>query len=81
MEAHAAHGTHDLLMVGISVLIAIIASYVSLDLAAQARRGQPRSRYAWPAAALVMGSGIWTMHFVGMLGFRVPSGRRASGSA
>jgi PAS domain S-box-containing protein len=74
MTHPAPHGSHDLFLVGLSILVAVIASYVALDFAAQARDPAQRSRRAWTAAALAMGGGIWSMHFVGMLGFRAPNG-------
>ena len=56
MPHHASHGSHDLFLVALSVLVAIIASYVALDFAAQARAPSRRSRHAWTAAALAMGA-------------------------
>lgn len=53
----------------VSVALAIFASYVALGLAtrvAAARMGSAAA--AWTmGGALALGSGIWTMHFVGML--------------
>lgn len=67
-------GTHDGMLVVLAVLIAIAASYTALDIAA--RIGQASTRpgaYAWLAtAAICMGGGIWSMHFVAMLAYAVP---------
>jgi diguanylate cyclase (GGDEF)-like protein len=56
-----------------SLLVATFASYVALDLS---RRVRTRDRGAalawWIGGSLVMGTGIWSMHFVGMLAFRLP---------
>ncbi|WP_119157139.1 putative bifunctional diguanylate cyclase/phosphodiesterase [Caldimonas tepidiphila] len=64
---------YDLPVVALSVLIASFASYVSLDLAGRVRNRDPLSALMWTAiGALVMGSGIWSMHFVGMLALSLP---------
>lgn len=66
-------GTHDGILVLLSILIAVVASYTALDLAARMRAGAGIARGAWlGAAALAMGGGIWSMHFVAMLAFRLP---------
>ncbi|HCA26946.1 MAG TPA: hypothetical protein DEP05_04785 [Betaproteobacteria bacterium] len=60
--------TYDPLLVTISVVIAILGSYTGLRLA---RRLVPKSGLARKAllsgAAVTIGCGIWSMHFVGML--------------
>ncbi|HEX4509897.1 MAG TPA: diguanylate cyclase, partial [Burkholderiaceae bacterium] len=60
-------------VVGLSLLVAVFASYVALDLARRVA-GQERSlRAVWIACGgVVMGSGVWAMHFVGMLAFHLP---------
>ncbi|ACL57551.1 MHYT domain-containing protein [Methylobacterium nodulans] len=66
-------GTHDTTLVALSVLIAVIASYTALDLATRIRASSGWAAYAWLAtAALAMGGGIWSMHFVAMLAFSLP---------
>jgi diguanylate cyclase (GGDEF)-like protein len=60
-------------MVALSVLIASFASYVALDLAQRVRTPDRAVASGWWAGgSLVMGSGIWAMHFVGMLAFSLP---------
>jgi NO-binding membrane sensor protein with MHYT domain/serine phosphatase RsbU (regulator of sigma subunit) len=66
-------GSYDHRLVVLSVLIAILASYTALDLAGRvtASRGWPRR--AWLiSGATSMGAGIWSMHYIGMLAFRLP---------
>ncbi|WP_200843577.1 bifunctional diguanylate cyclase/phosphodiesterase [Pantoea sp. 18069] len=64
---------HNLLVVAASFLIAMLASYVTLDLARRVRSAQRRVGLAWWAAgSLVMGTGIWSMHFLGMQAFTLP---------
>ncbi|MBE7199154.1 MAG: sensor histidine kinase, partial [Parafilimonas terrae] len=65
-------GTHDSALVALSILIAAAASYTALDLAARMRATTGWSSRAWLAAALAMGGGIWSMHFVAMLAFSLP---------
>lgn len=63
-------GTYDWLLVAMSVLIAMVASFTALDLAARVRASTGSARLAWlSTAALAMGGGIWAMHFVAMLAF------------
>jgi PAS domain S-box-containing protein len=66
-------GQHDGSLVVVSVLVAILASFAAHDLATRIRSSSGRLRYAWlAAAAFAMGGGIWSMHFVAMLAFRLP---------
>jgi NO-binding membrane sensor protein with MHYT domain/two-component sensor histidine kinase len=61
------------LFVLLSVFVAIFASYVALDLAMSVTEAKGRRRAIWVACgALAMGTGIWSMHFVGMLALHVP---------
>ena len=63
---------YDPTMVVASVLIGSFASYVALDLA---KRALTRGRVAvvwWACGSIAMGTGIWSMHFVGMLAFSLP---------
>ena len=56
-----------------SFFIASFASYVALDLAKRVRtpdRGVARTW--WACGSVAMGTGIWCMHFVGMLAFTLP---------
>ncbi|HEY8708545.1 MAG TPA: MHYT domain-containing protein, partial [Burkholderiaceae bacterium] len=65
--------SYDPWVVVASVLIASFASYVALDLAKRVRthdRGVALSW--WVGGSIVMGTGIWCMHFVGMLAFSLP---------
>jgi NO-binding membrane sensor protein with MHYT domain len=66
-------GSYDLGLVALSVLIAILASGAALDLANRVTAARGRARALWLAGgAFAMGSGIWSMHYVGMLAFRLP---------
>jgi PAS domain S-box-containing protein len=68
------HGTYATPLVVASVIVASLASYVALVLASRVIAAGGRLRQAWlVAGALAMGAGIWAMHFVGMLAFRLGS--------
>ncbi|MBA1276068.1 MHYT domain-containing protein [Stutzerimonas azotifigens] len=67
------HTTYNIALVCLSILIAITASFTALDLASRARASVGWIQHAWLGiAALCMGGGIWSMHFVGMLAFGMP---------
>ncbi|MGH9467182.1 MAG: hybrid sensor histidine kinase/response regulator [Terriglobales bacterium] len=66
-------GTYNYWLVALSVLIAILAAYAALDLAARVSAAQGRTRYVWLlGGATAMGIGIWSMHYIGMLAFSLP---------
>ena len=66
-------GTYDDRLVAASLVIAIVASYTALDMIGRIRSTHGVQRYGWLAAgAIAMGSGIWSMHFIGMLAFELP---------
>jgi PAS domain S-box-containing protein len=66
-------GTHDPYLVALSILIASFASYTALDLGGRVGAAHGLARRVWlVAAAVAMGGGIWSMHFVGILAFVMP---------
>src|ERR1700676_1804367 len=66
-------GSYDYSEVANSVLIAMVASYAALDLAARVTAAKGGIRLAWlSGGAIAMGLGIWAMHFKGMLAFHLP---------
>jgi two-component system sensor histidine kinase/response regulator len=65
-------GTYNYGLVALSVFIAIISSYAALDLAGRVTSARGRLRYFWlTGGAVAMGIGIWSMHYIGMLAFRM----------
>ena len=59
-------------LVALSIGLAVFASYTALDLGARVRGPVAGPRWPWVAgAAVAMGGGIWSMHFVGMLAFEM----------
>jgi NO-binding membrane sensor protein with MHYT domain/two-component sensor histidine kinase len=67
-------GTYNYWLVLLSLVVAISASYVALDLTSRvaASQGNRSERFWLIGGAVAMGCGIWSMHFVGMLSFRTP---------
>jgi PAS domain S-box-containing protein len=62
--------SHHLIFVVLSVLIAIFGAWTALDLFRRVRSHIGQAQRVWLAAtAVVMGTSIWAMHFVAMLGF------------
>src|SRR5712672_147488 len=70
----AVTGTYDPYLVALSILVAAFASYTALDLGGRVAAAQGLARRVWlAAAAITMGGGIWSMHFVAMLAFIMPT--------
>jgi PAS domain S-box-containing protein len=66
-------GTHDPYLVALSILVASFASYTALDLGGRVGAARGYARRVWlVAAAVTMGGGIWSMHFIAMLAFVMP---------
>ncbi|WP_343592954.1 EAL domain-containing protein [Paracidovorax wautersii] len=64
---------YDLWVVAASFAIAVLSSYVTLDLARRVHRSRRDvGSIWWMAGSTVMGTGIWSMHFVGMQAFELP---------
>jgi diguanylate cyclase (GGDEF)-like protein len=65
--------TYNAWLVLISMLVAMLASYTALDMAGRITATNGRSARWWLAGGSVaMGSGIWSMHFIGMLAYHLP---------
>jgi len=66
--------TWNIPLVFLSVLIAIIGSFATLDHAQRMRATSGRPARHWAiAGSLVLGMTIWGMHFIGMLAFHLPT--------
>src|SRR6266702_363582 len=71
--------SYSIQLVILSYIVAVLASHVTLSLAERLRpidgtRAAYRPLY-WPwivGGAFSMGTGIWSMHFIGMLAFHLP---------
>jgi PAS domain S-box-containing protein len=66
-------GSYNYSLVALSVFIAVFASYAALDLASRVTAAGGWSRALWVlGGACAMGTGIWSMHYIGMLAFILP---------
>ena len=66
-------GSYNYPLVALSVLIAMFASYAALDLAGRVTAAGGWTRAVWLlGGAGAMGTGIWSMHYIGMLAFILP---------
>ena len=72
MMHRALHATHDPGLVALSFVVACLASYAALQLSGRVVIARDRARLWWlGGSALTMGVGIWSMHFIAMLAFRI----------
>jgi NO-binding membrane sensor protein with MHYT domain/signal transduction histidine kinase len=66
-------GSYNYALVTLSVFIAIFASYAALDLSGRVAAASGWTRAVWLlGGAGAMGTGIWSMHYIGMLAFILP---------
>ncbi|MDD2103619.1 putative bifunctional diguanylate cyclase/phosphodiesterase [Pseudomonas putida] len=66
-------GSYSPTLVIISLCVAILASYTALDLTGRIATAKGRAVHWWTAGgAFAMGVGVWSMHFIGMLAFKLP---------
>ena len=67
------HASWDPILVGISFLVAFIASFVALDSAAKIAASNKKAALFWRiTGGATLGIGIWSMHFIGMLAMKMP---------
>lgn len=72
-EMHPILSSYNFPLVVLSVVIAMSASHTALDVAGRVTVAKGRAQVIWLCCgAAAMGIGIWAMHFVGMLAFRLP---------
>jgi diguanylate cyclase (GGDEF)-like protein len=66
-------GTYSFELVGLSILVAVCASYVAFALASHISESRGWAAVYWlTGGAVAMGTGIWSMHFIGMLAYHLP---------
>jgi PAS domain S-box-containing protein len=66
-------GSYNYALVALSVFIAMFAAYAGLDLAGRVTAAGGWTRAVWLlGGAGAMGTGIWSMHYIGMLAFILP---------
>ncbi|MGY4493845.1 putative bifunctional diguanylate cyclase/phosphodiesterase [Pseudomonas sp. TE3610] len=65
--------SYNNLYVLFSLIVAILASYTALNMTGRVARAKGRAAALWLAGgSFAMGTGIWSMHFIGMLAFQLP---------
>ncbi len=65
-------GSYNYGLVALSWVVAVLAAYTAIELTRVVAQRKGRAAIAWLiAGSLALGVGIWTMHFVGMLAFRI----------
>ena len=67
------YSAYDPWLVSLSIGVAILVSFTSLRLASRVAESHGSAGRAWLVlGAVSMGTGIWAMHFIGMLAFSLP---------
>lgn len=75
VQDHGLHGTHHAGLVLLSLFVSIFSATMALQIADLARKAE-RQLYRHVAigtGAIALGGGIWSMHFIGMLSFQLPT--------
>lgn len=66
--------SYDTRMVIVSILIAIVAATSSFEMVGRLARNDGEQRRFWLfIGSVILGGGVWAMHFIGMLAFRLDS--------
>mgnify|MGYP000521868596 CR=1 FL=1 len=67
------YGSHNYWMVAVSIFIAILASFMGLQVALQdnCEGSLKRKKVMLALGSIALGGGIWSMHFIGMLAFNL----------
>ncbi|AKS40435.1 MHYT domain-containing protein [Wenzhouxiangella marina] len=65
-------GSYALPVVALSYIVAVIAAYTALEMAGKVLRPQNRPTPWILAGSVAFGTGIWSMHFIGMEAFDLP---------
>ena len=66
-------GRYNISLVIVSLLMAMLASYTALDMAARVAAAKGRAAFWWLAGgSIAMGVGIWSMRYLGMRAFLLP---------
>jgi PAS domain S-box-containing protein len=67
-------GNYDERLVALSILIAMMGSYCTIELAERVCAARGRARFYWILrGAAAMGIGMWSMHYTGIFAFRLPT--------
>ncbi len=72
MNAIYLSGNYDMALVWMSSLIACLAAYAAIDMVQRIRDNREHEKRWVVLGAVMMGSGIWAMHFIGMQALSLP---------
>ncbi|MEP1767341.1 MAG: MHYT domain-containing protein [Sulfitobacter sp.] len=65
--------SHNSLLIVASVVISVVAGFTGLTLSKDlSKQSLPRRKASIAMSAIALGGGIWSMHFVAMLGIQMP---------
>src|SRR3989344_6030880 len=66
-------GSYDYRLVVLSLLVVFLSCLITFSLSAKIYNSEPGVARLWRlGSALAIGTGIWSMHFIGMLAFSLP---------
>jgi len=65
------YGIYEPRLVVLSVLVAIFASWMGLQITGRASANQAHRAIVLGTGSVALGSGVWAMHFIGMLAFNL----------
>lgn len=72
MGSKMLHVSWDPVLIGISFVVAFIASFIALDSAGKVALSNRRESTFWRlSGGATLGMGIWSMHFIGMLAMKM----------
>lgn len=74
IPANVMSGTYNYTLVFMSYMVAVLASFAALYFAGR-MRSEINKQLHWYwliGGAVTLGTGIWSMHFIGMLAFTMP---------
>ncbi|VEI41738.1 signal transduction protein [Citrobacter youngae] len=72
MGSKMLHVSWDPVLIGISFIVAFIASFIALDSAGKVAISNRRESTFWRlSGGATLGMGIWSMHFIGMLAMKM----------
>lgn len=66
-------GSYFQFLVAASILLASSVGYCTIEASAQIRSTKQAKRYWLGGSAFVLGTGIWALHFIGMLAYALPA--------
>jgi NO-binding membrane sensor protein with MHYT domain len=70
---HTLVGNYNILLVLLSIIVILLTSIAVFDVSARMFLASTLKRILWSIiGALIMGGGIWALHFIGILAYMLP---------